>query len=1185
MSDPKIKNKFRAIDGNEAAAHVAYRTNEICIIYPITPASVMGELPDQWAAEGVKNIWDVVPEVVEMQSEAGAAGAIHGAVQTGALATTFTASQGLLLMIPNMFRIAGDLSPTVFHVSSRAVAAQGMSIYADHSDSMATRTTGFAMLCSASVQEAHDMALIAQAATLESRVPFLHFFDGFRTSHEVSKIEILSDEQIKAMIDNDLVIQNRERRLTSDNPSVRGLVQDIDTYFQSRETVNPFYHKLPEIIEKAMQRFKEVTGREYKLIDYYGHPQAERVIIIMGSAADTTFEAVEHLVKQGEKVGMLKVALFRPFPEEQFFAALPATCKAIAILDRTKEPGSYGEPLLEEVATVLQMNHVNNKTLKIKELQKIIAGRYGIASKEFTPAMVKSIFDELAKDNPKEHFTIGINDDVTHSSLTYDQNYDIEKDSVIRAIFYGLGADGTVSANKNTVKIISEQTDMYAQAYFVYDAKKSGSKTTSYLRFGPDKIHSTYLISKANFIACHQFPFVERTPVLEKAALNSTFLLNSPYPADTVWDHLPRSLQQTIIDKKIKFFVVDGYKVAKESGMGGHINTIMQTCFFALSGVLPRDLAITKIKEAIKKTYASKGEAVINKNFAAVDAALANLVEVKIPGSVTSSFDLPPAICADAPAFTRDVIGKMVAGKGDDLPVSAVPVDGTYPSNSTCWEKRNVSLVSPTWVPEACIQCGQCSLVCPQSVIRAKCYPDAALQNAPATFQSAKMRSPDAKDQSFTLQVYLEDCTGCGACIEVCPINKGKTGKKALIMQNKPASLDDARKNIKFFESLPADIAKQDKSSIRGMQYVEPMFEFCAACAGCGEAPYVQLLSKVCGDRLVVADACGCTLVYCGYLPTSPWTVNKEGRGPAFGASLFEDNAEFGYGYLLTEENHMRAAIVLLDKLAGEINNPQLIEAIKNASQHSDLEISAQRDRVAELKKILQKSSNPLAKQLISLADQLVRHSFWALGGDGWAYDIGFGGLDHVLASGRNIKCLVLDTEVYSNTGGQASKASPRGAVVKFAAKGKPSAKKDLGLMMMTYGNVYVANIALGANPAQAIKALQEAEHYNGPALVIGYSHCIAHGIDMQKGMQQQQLAVKSGYWPLYRYNPDRIKEGLNPFQLDSEKPSIPLSDYTANENRFQILTRSHPERAAELLKLAELDVARKWQMIERLTK
>jgi len=1181
----KIENSFCVLDGNEAVSYVAYRTNEICIIYPITPASSMGEFPDQWSAEGIKNIWGSVPQVVTMQSEGGAAGAIHGAVQTGALATTFTASQGLLLMTPNLYRIAGELTPAVFHVATRTVAAQGMSIYCDHSDIYAVRASGLAMLCSSSVQEAHDMALIAQAATLETRIPFLHFFDGFRTSHEVAKIEILSDQQISAMISDELVIANRNRRLTPDNPTARGLVSDSDIYFQGREAVNSFYNAAPDIIEKILQQFKSIAGREYKLMEYYGDPEAERVIIVMGSAAETVQETVDYLNQsnekgeKSEKVGLLKVRLFRPFPAAQFLDALPTTCAAIAVLDRTKEAGSAGEPLYEEIVTTL----VNSKA----DLQnkKIIAGRFGLASKEFTPAMVKGIFDELKKTEPKNHFTIGIDDDVTNTSLEYDASFDIEPDTVIRAVFYGLGADGTVSANKNSIKIIGEETNLYAQGYFVYDAKKTGSQTVSHLRFGPHKIHSTYLISRANFIGCHQFRFAERMAVLEKATSNATFLLNSPFGSDKVWDKLPRSLQQTIIDKNIKFYVIDAYKVARNLGMGSHINTIMQTCFFALSGVLPRDVAIAKIKAAIKKTYAEKGEAVLEKNYAAVDNTLANLSEVKWPSKVTSNFDLLPIVSDQAPKFIQDVISKMIAGKGNELPVSAIPCDGTYPTNSTCWEKRSVSHEIPQWLPENCVQCGLCRVVCPHSAIRAKRYSENALQNAPATFQATKLLGSDAAGDCFTIQVYREDCTGCGACVSVCPINKGKAGKKALVIQPKTNPSEDERSNIKFFENLPIDPTKVDKLSVRGIQYVTPMFEFCAACAGCGEAPYLKLLTQLFGDRLLMADACGCTLAYAGYLPTSPWTINHEGRGPAFGASLFEDNAEFGYGFLLTREKHCEQAQELIVELAEQINAPELIKAITDATQKTDNEIAALRSHIAKLKIRLAEINNPRAKQLLSLVDQLIRQSVWAIGGDGWAYDIGYGGLDHVLASGRNMKVLVLDTEVYSNTGGQASKATPRGAVSKFAAGGKATAKKDLGLMLMTYGNIYIASIALGANPTQAIKAFQEAENYDGPAIIIAYSHCIAHGIDMQHGMQQQKLAVQSGYWPLYRYNPDRAAGGLNPLQLDSEKPCIPFSEYIKNENRYQILLRTKPEIAKNLIQLAEEDIKRKWKIYEALQK
>src|SRR3972149_7381012 len=1175
MTASKNKNSFVVFEGNEAASYVAYRTNEICIIYPITPASSMGELTDQWAAEDIKNIWGTTPKIVTMQSEGGAAGAVHGALQTGALATTFTSSQGLLLMIPNMYRIAGELTPTVFHIATRAIASQGMSIYGDHSDIYATRATGFAMLCAANVQEAHDMALITQAAALKTRIPFLHFFDGFRTSHEVAKIELLSHEQIRAMIDDDLVIAGRNRRLTPENPSIRGVVSDHDIYFQGREATNTFYASLPSTLEKTLQQFKKITGRTYKLVEYYGDPKAERIIIIMRSATETAQETVAYLNQKKAKVGLIKIRLFRPFPKKQFLNALPKTCKAIAILDRTKEPGAAGEPLYEEIATTILENYDHLPK------QKLIAGRYGIASKEFTPAMVKAVFDELQKANPKKHFTIGINDDVTHTSLKYDNSFDIEPNSVFRAVFYGLGADGTVSANKNSIKIIGEETNLYTQGYFVYDAKKTGSRTVSHLRFGPNKIHSAYLIKCANFIGCHQFNFIEKIPILERAAQNATFLLNSSIPADKVWDTLPRSLQQTIIDKKNKFYVVDAYKIARDLGMKNHINTIMQTCFFALSEIIPLSDAISKIKDSIKKTYSSKGDAVLQRNYAAVDNTLANLTEVKIPPKATSHFDLPPTISNNAPKFMQKVVGKMLAGKGDELPVSALPCDGTYPTNSTLWEKRNTALEIPIWTPENCVQCGLCHAVCSHSAIRAKRYAKDELQNAPANFPSAKLKGTDASEECFTLQIYPEDCTGCAACVEVCPINKGKTNKKALVMQLKKSMSEKELSQIKFFESLPIDHEKIDKTSVRGMQYITPMFEFCAACAGCGETPYIKLLTQLFGDRLTIADACGCTLAFGGYLTTINLTVNSDSRGPAFGASLFEDNAEFGYGFLLTAEKHREQALELITKLAAKINNPKLINNIINAKQKTDSEIAAKREAVAELKNLLKKINTSDAKQLLSLADQLIKQSIWALGGDGWAYDIGFGGLDHVLASGKNIKVLVLDTEVYSNTGGQSSKATPRGAVVKFAMGGKLAAKKDLGLMLMSYGNIYIANVAIGANPAQAIKAFQEAENYDGPAIIIAYSHCISHGIDMLQGMQQQKLAVQCGHWPLYRYNPDRIKDGLSPLQLDSEKPSISFKDYAQHENRYQILMRSKPEIAESLMQQSQEDIKRRWQIYE----
>lgn len=1175
MSIIAKQQEIRVMDGNEAASDVAYRSNEICIIYPITPSSQMGELSDQWSSEQRPNYKGTIPQVIEMQSEAGAAGAIHGSLQTGALATTFTASQGLLLMIPNMYRIAAELTPAVFHVAARAIAPQGMSIYCDHSDVMSTRATGFAMLCSANVQEAHDMALITQAASLKSRVPFLHFFDGFRTSHEISKISYISNELIQAMLDDELVIAHRERRMSSENPFVRGVIYNSDIFFQEREAINPFYANVPVIVNEYMRRFEKLTGRSYKIIEYFGHPSAEKIIILMGSGAETVRETVNYLQKSGEKVGLLKIRLFQPFSANDLLSQLPLSCKSIAVLDRTKEPGAGGEPLYQKVSTAI-LEAISSDVLKQK--LKVIAGRFGIAGKEFTPAMVKAIFDELDKPKPKNHFTVGIDDDVSNSSLNYDPKFSIEDQRVIRAIFYGLGADGTVSANKNSIKIIGEETDFDVQGYFVYDSKKSGSRTVSHLRFGPEKIYSTYLIRSASFIGCHQFNFVNKIDILEFAADGSTLLLNSPYSPEETWDYLPYSLQQSIIDKKINFFIINAEKVAEATKMGSRINTIMQTCFFALAKILPREEAIAKIKKAISKTYAKKGDAVIKQNFAAVDYTLQNLHEIKVPLKATSTCTIPETVSHEAPDFIRNVIGKMMADKGDSLKVSCFQADGTFPIATTKWEKRNVSLNAPVWNEKTCIQCGRCSLVCPHSVIRAKSCESKLLNNAPKSFKAAALRGKNAEEQSFILQTYPEDCTGCGLCEETCPVKD-----KAIKLELKEARLAAERNNIEFFEKLPLNDRNQvNSSAVNGIQFLAPLFEFCGACAGCGESPYVKLLTQLFGDRMIIANACGCSSVYGGNLPTVPWTRNSEGHGPSWSSSLFEDNAEFGFGFRLTEDKHQQQALELLHHLADKLNS-DLITGLENAAQQTEKEITEQRKRVAILKEQLKIIKDPKAKELLSLADHLVKHSIWSIGGDGWAYDIGFGGLDHVIASGRNINLLVLDTEVYSNTGGQASKATSRGSVAKFAANGKSKAKKDLGMMAMSYGDVYVASIALGANPTHAIKALKEAESYAGPSIVIAYSHCIAHGIDMRYGLRQQELAVKSGYWLLYRYNPDLEKQGLNPLQLDSLSPSISFDEYARNENRFKVLALNNPEHAKELMLLAQIDIERRWRKYEKL--
>ncbi len=1171
------------IDGNEAAAYSAFRVNEVIAIYPITPSSPMGEWADQWSAENKPNLWGTIPRVVEMESEGGAAGALHGALQAGSLTTTFTASQGLLLMIPNMFKIAGELTPTVFHVSARTVATAALSIFGDHSDVLATRQTGFALLASNSVQEVMDFALLAQAATLRARVPFLHFFDGFRTSHEVAKVEELTNEDMLAMIDGELVQAHRKRALSPDHPVIRGTAQNPDVFFQGRETSNPFYQACPAIVQEEMDKFARIVGRSYRLFDYVGAPDAERVIILMGSGAEAAQEAVEHLAAGGEKVGVLKVRLYRPFSLEHFVNSLPATVKTLATLDRTKEPGSPGEPLYMDVVTAVSEGITTGKT-PFKAYPRIIGGRYGLSSKEFTPAMVKGVFDEMLKEKPHNHFTIGIEDDVTHTSLEYDPAFSTEDPTTVRAIFYGLGADGTVGANKNSIKIIGEDTDNYAQGYFVYDSKKSGSVTISHLRFGPKPIHSTYLISKANFVACHQFNFLERLDVLKAAQPGATFLLNSPFGPDEVWDQLPRTAQDEIIKKKLRFFVIDGVKVARDAGMGGRINTVMQTCFFAISGILPRDEAIQSIKHAIEKTYGKRGEAIVQKNFAAVDHAISHLYEVKIPDRVSSTFDLRPPVPDEAPEFVHQVLAKIIAGEGDDLPVSAMPIDGTFPSGTTQWEKRNIALDIPVWDEEICIQCGKCILVCPHAVVRAKLYDPALLQDAPPTFKSAPARWKEFKELKYTLQVAPEDCTGCALCVQVCPVkSKSEAKHKAINMAPQPPLREAERDNWNFFLSLPeVDRRTLSLGQVKDVQLLQPLFEFSGACAGCGETPYVKLMSQLFGDRALIANATGCSSIYGGNLPTTPYAQNRDGRGPAWANSLFEDNAEFGLGMRLAIDKQTEYARELLTRLSGILGD-ELVHAILAADQTTESGIMEQRERVKALKEKLAGLNTPEARDLLSLGDALIKKSVWIVGGDGWAYDIGYGGLDHVLASGRNVNVLVLDTEVYSNTGGQMSKATPRGAVAKFAAGGKPRPKKDLGLIAMSYGNVYVAAVAMGSSDMHTLKAFLEAEAYEGPSIIIAYSHCIAHGYDLVHGLDQQKAAVLSGYWPLYRYNPDLAKLGKNPFQLDSKPPALPLEKYIYNETRYTMLTHSDPQAAKLLLQFAEEDVRNRWRVYQNM--
>ena len=1174
-----MKKPVIMIDGNEATASVAHRLSEVIAIYPITPSSGMGEFADEWSAKGKPNLWGTIPLVVEMQSEGGAAGAVHGALQTGALTTTFTASQGLLLMIPNMYKIAGELTSTVFHVAARAIAAHALSIYGDHQDVMAVRQTGWALLSSGSVQEAHDFAAIAQMATLKSRVPFLHFFDGFRTSHEVAKIFKLTDEELRSLVDDELIRAHRARALSPDHPVLRGSAQNPDVYFQMREAVNPFYTATPGIVQEAMDKFAQVTGRQYHLFDYSGHPDAERVLVIMGSGGETAEETVKYLAERGEKVGLVRVRLYRPFSGEHFIQALPKNVKSIAVLDRTKEPGTSGEPLYLDIVNAL----VEGNRSEVK----VIGGRYGLSSKEFTPAMVKAALDELCNAEPKNHFTVGINDDVAFTSLPVDETFKIEPEETVRCVFFGLGSDGTVGANKNSIKIIGEETDNFAQGYFYYDSKKSGTVTMSHLRFGPKPIRAPYLIemNEANFVACHQYNFLERVDMLKYAKPGGIFLLNSLYGPEEIWGQLPVEVQKDILEKKLKFYVINGYEVAEKTGMGGRMNTIMQTAFFAISGILPREAAIAEIKHAIEKTYGKRGEAVVKKNFEAVDRTLEHLHEVKVPTTVTSTITRRQPVPSEAPEFVRNVLGEIIGSNGDNIPVSAFPVDGTFPTGTTQWEKRNIALEIPVWVPDLCIQCGKCVMVCPHAVIRHKVFDEKLLANAPEAFKSMPSKFKEfSQGMAYSVQVAPEDCTGCTLCVEVCPVkDKTQVGRKALNMAPQPPLREQEAKNWDFFMEIP-DLDRKliNPSTIKNSQLLRPLFEFSGACAGCGETPYVKLVSQLFGDRAIVANATGCSSIYGGNLPTTPWTVDANGRGPAWSNSLFEDNAEFGLGMRLTLDKQSQYARELLAAFEKELGQ-EFVNALLHANQTDDAGIEAQRERVAELKNKLAGLNDPRAKDLISLADSLVKKSVWIMGGDGWAYDIGYGGLDHVLASGRNVNILVLDTEVYSNTGGQASKSTPRAAVAKFAMGGKGMPKKDLGLIAMSYGYVYVARVAMGANDQQTLRAFLEAESYDGPSLIIAYSHCIAHGFDMAKGLEQQKLAVQSGHWPMYRYDPRLAEQGHNPLIIESKEPSIPLSQYAYNETRYKMLTQLDEERAEELMREAQRDAKSRWTLYQQM--
>lgn len=1176
------------IDGNTAVAHVAHATNEVIAIYPITPSSTMGELADAKSAIGKKNIWGTIPKVVAMQSEGGASGAVHGALQAGALTTTFTASQGLLLMIPNMFKIAGELTSTVFHVSARAVATHALSIFGDHSDVMACRSTGWAMLASNNPQECMDFALIAQAATLESRVPFLHFFDGFRTSNEIQKLEQLSVADMHAMIDDKLVHEHRLRALTPDHPILRGTAQNPDVFFQGRETANSYYQKVPDIFQAQLDKFAALTNRRYSLYEYVGSPEADRVVICMGSGCDTIHELVEHLVSRGEKIGLVKVRLFQPLDIKKFVNTLPASVRKIAVLDRTKEPGAIGDPLYMAVRSAVG-EALEAGDAPFKDYPVIVGGRYGLGSFEFSPAMVKAVFDNLTEEKPKNHFTVGIEEDVTGSSLSFDPDFKLPHEELYQAMFFGLGSDGTVGANKNSIKIIGDNTDNKAQAYFVYDSKKAGSITTSHLRFGHQEIRSPYLVQSADFIACHHFSFLEKYDVLSKAKPGATFLLNSPYHKDEVWEKLPREVQQQIIDKKLRLFVIDGVRLGNEIGLGPRINVIMQTAFFKISQIIPVEKAVEAIKEAIVQSYGKSGERVVNMNYQAVDAALTHLEEVDIPNQADSKLTMKSTVSNDVPDFIRKVTGPLIDGKGETIPVSSLPLDGTYPTGTSKYEKRNIAVSIPVWDPDICIQCGLCSFVCPHAVIRMKIYDQDQLEQAPATFKATQAKGKEMAGKNFSLQVSPEDCTGCGACVHNCPItSKEKENHKAINMEYQPPLREQEVENWNFFLQLPdTDPALINRNTLKGSQLLPPTFEFSGACAGCGETPFVKLLSQLFGDRALIANATGCSSIYGGNLPTTPWTTRKDGRGPTWSNSLFEDNAEFGYGMRLSVDKFNEYALELLEELKNCsceacISKQKLMEEIKNARQTTQEEIEEQRQRITELKEALASCSEPQAKEFLTVADYLVKKSVWVLGGDGWAYDIGYGGLDHVLASGENVNVLVLDTEVYSNTGGQASKATPLGAVAQFAASGKRMFKKDLGLISMTYGNIYIAKVSL-ANPAHTVKAFLEAESYDGPSLILAYSHCIAHGIRMETGVDACKNAVNCGHWPLYRFDPRRSDKGENPLQLDSKSPTISFEEFAYNENRFKVLKKTHPEAAEKLMAQANFQVQAHYDLYRKL--